>query len=287
MNVIKKGVFFGGKARVAIIDIKEIVNEEIKIHDLTPLSAAALGRTMAVGAYISNNLKNADSTFSVTVKGGGILGAVVVAGNGGNCIRGYIENPHGDLPLKSDGHLDVGGGIGKEGFITVIKDFGLKEPYMGRCELVSGEIAEDFTKYLHTSEGINSAVALGVRLDSDGCKAAGGIIVEALPGLSEDELFMTEDIMSNFTNVSEVLEKMNPEEIFNFYFSHLDAESYDEEEITLKCNCGKEKIENTLRSLGKEECREILKENGKIEILCHFCEKKYIYGEKEVEKLWE
>lgn len=287
MNVIKKGVFFDGKARVAIIDLKDLVNEEIKIHDLSPLAAAALGRAMTAGAYISNNLKDKDSAFSMTIKGGGILGAVVVAGNGGNEIRGYVENTKAELPLKQDGHLDVGGGIGTDGFITVIKDLGLKEPYVGRCELVSGEIAEDFTKYLYTSEGVHSAVALGVRVNSSGCVAAGGVIVEALPGLNDDELFMTEDVMSNFKNVSETLEKMSPSEIFDFYFAHLDAEGYEEEEIALKCNCGEEKIENTLRSLGKKECEEILAEVGKIEIVCHFCGKKYQYGREEVEKLWQ
>ena len=286
MNVIKKGVFFNGRARVAIIDLKDMVNEEIKIHDLTPLAAAALGRAMTAGAYISNNLKDADSTFSMTIKGGGILGTVVVAGNGGNAIRGYVENPHADLPVKSDGHLDVGGGIGTDGFITVIKDLGLKEPYVGRCELVSGEIAEDFTRYLYTSEGIQSAVALGVRMDSTGCVAAGGVIVEALPGLTDDEVFMAEDVMSNFANVSEVLEKMKPSEIFDFYFAHLDAEGYEEEEVLLKCNCSEEKIENTLKSLGKKECEDIIAEVGKIEIVCHFCEKKYEYGREEVDKLW-
>lgn len=287
MNEIKKGVIFGGKARVAIIDIKDIVNEEIAMHDLSPLAAAALGRSLTAGAYISNNLKNESATFSMTINGGGSLGAIVVAGNGGNTLRGYVTNGQVELPLKENGHLDVGKGVGKDGFITVIKDFGLKEPYVGRCELVSGEIAEDFTQYLFTSEGVHSAVALGVRMDGSGCIGAGGVIVEALPGLNDDEVFMIEDIMTNFTEVSEILAKKTPEEIFDFYFSHLDSESYDAEEIKIKCNCGEEKIRNTLIGLGKKECEEILKEVGKIEIVCHFCEKRYVYGENEVKKLWE
>lgn len=287
MNVIKKGVIFDGKARVAILDIKDMVNEEIAIHDLSPLAAAALGRSMCAGAYISNNLKDENATFSMTINGGGELGPIVVAGNGGNVIRGYVTNPHLDLPLKENGHLDVGQGVGKEGFITVIKDFGLKEPYVGRCQLVSGEIAEDFTQYLFTSEGIHSAVALGVRMNDSGCIAAGGVIVEALPGLNDDELFMIEDIMTNFVNVSEILEEKSAEDVFDFYFAHLNAEGYEPEEIRLQCNCSEEKIENTLRSLGKKECEEILNEVGMIEIVCHFCEKRYVYGRAEVEKLWE
>ncbi|MBO5304973.1 MAG: Hsp33 family molecular chaperone HslO, partial [Clostridia bacterium] len=137
MNVIKKGLIFDGKARVAVIDLKDIVNEEIKIHNLSPLSTAALGRAMTAGAYISNNLKSESATFSMTINGGGELGSIVVAGNGGNCIRGYVTNPDLELPLKENGHLDVGKGVGTDGFITVIKDFGLKEPYVGRCKLVT------------------------------------------------------------------------------------------------------------------------------------------------------
>lgn len=287
MGTIKKGVFFGGKARVAIIDIKDIVVEEIKIHDLSPLAAAALGRAMTAGTYISTNLKDENSTFSMTINGGGELGSIVVAGSGGNVIRGYVDNPHVEFPLKEDGHLDVGKGVGKDGFITVIKDLGLKEPYMGRCALVSGEIAEDFTQYLFTSEGIRSAVALGVRMDKDGCLSAGGVIVEALPGLDDGQLFMTEDVMSNFKQVSEILQEKTPSEIFDFYFGHLDAEGYEEEKVTLKCNCGEEKIENTLRSIGQKECDEILEEVGKIEILCHFCGKKYVFDKERTDKLWK
>ena len=286
MNVIKKGIIFDGKARVAVIDVKDMVNEEIALHDLSPLAAAALGRSLAAGAYIGNNLKSVDDTFSMTISGGGELGAIVVAGSGGNVLRGYVTNPRVELPLRADGHLDVGKGVGKDGFITVIKDLGLKYPFMGRCALVSGEIAEDFTQYLFTSEGVKSAVALGVRMDGSGCIAAGGVIVEALPGLNDDEIFMIEDVMTNFTNVSEVLEKMTAEEIFDFYFSHLNSESYDKEEIILRCNCSEEKIENTLRSLGKKECDEILEEVGKIELVCHFCEKRFVYGKEDVEKLW-
>lgn len=286
-NVIKKGIIFDGMARVAVIDIKGIVNEEIKIHDLSPLAAAALGRTMTVAAHLSNNLKDENATFSVTINGGGELGSIVACGNGGNKIRGYVTNPRVELPLKVDGHLDVGQGVGKNGFITVIKDIGLKEPYVGRCSLVSGEIAEDFTKYLYTSEGIRSSVALGVLTDKDGCEAAGGVIVEALPGINDAELCMLEDVMLNFTSVSSVLKEKSVEEIFDFYFGHLNATAYDAEEVVLTCNCSAEKIEQTLRSIGKEECDAIIGEVGKIEVVCHFCEKKYVYDKEEVAKLWQ
>lgn len=287
MDRILKGMIFNGKARVAIIDIKDIINEEIALHDLSPLAAAILGRSLTCGAYISTNLKMENAIFSMTINGGGEAGSVVIAGSSNNVIRGYVSNPSVDLPLKSDGHLDVGTAVGKDGFMTVIKDMGLKEPYVGRCELVSGEIAEDFAKYLYISEGIKSAVALGVKVDATGCIAGGGIIVEALPDIEEPMLFMLEDIMTNFVNVSEVLSQKSVEEIFEFYFSHLESEVFPVEEVTLKCTCSVERTEKTLIALGKKEIDEIMTLVGKVEMVCPFCSKKYTYNKEEINKLWD
>ena len=285
MDRILTGTVFGGHARVAVITLTDAVNEEIKLHDLSPLSAAALGRTMTAGAYLGVNLKNKEDVFSISVKGSGCIGGVVVAGNGDGTLRGYVANPHAELPLKANGHLDVGQGIGP-GTITVCKDLGLKEPYNGTCELVTGEIAEDFAEYLAKSEGISSAVALGVLNDKNGCRAAGGVIVEAMPGITEDMLVILEDVMSNFGAVSTVLSEKTPEEIFDFYFAHLDAEVFPAKELKVKCSCGQEKIENALISIGKEECENIIKEHGKIEVSCHFCEKKYVFTQDDVERIW-
>ncbi|MBR1746749.1 MAG: Hsp33 family molecular chaperone HslO [Clostridia bacterium] len=282
-KIIKTGIF-NGFARVTFIDVTDVVNEEIKIHDLSPLCAAALGRTLSAGAYIGANLKAASDTFSLTVTGDGPIGGVVVAGGPGN-IRGYVNESRVDLPPRADGHLDVGGGIGK-GYLTVVKDLGLKDPYVGRCELVTGEIAEDFAKYLLVSEGVRSAVALGVRVNADGCIAAGGIIAEALPGITEDMLVILEDVMTNFGSVTDVLQEKSIEEIYDFYFSHLDGEIYATEKVDLVCNCSEERIVNLIKSLGKKECDEIIAEQGKIEAVCHFCEKRYAFGKEEVDALW-
>lgn len=286
MNKIIKTGLFGGFARAAFIDVTEMVNEEIKIHSLSPLATAALGRSLAMGAYVCANLKSPSDTFSITVNGGGPLGSIVIAG-GDHTLRGYVDNASVDLPARPDGHLDVGQGVGREGFLTVIKNLGLKEPYVGRSELVSGEIAEDFAKYLLVSEGIKNAAAFGVKVDKNGCLAAGGIVVEALPGINEDMLFILEDVTSNFTNVSDLIEEKGIDGIYDFYFSHLDAEVYAEEELFLKCNCSQEKIDGMIKGLGKKECEEILAERGSIEAVCHFCEKKYLYGKEELDKLWE
>ncbi|HOO22708.1 MAG TPA: Hsp33 family molecular chaperone HslO [Clostridia bacterium] len=283
-----KGIIFGGKARVAVIKITDIVNEEIKIHALSPLACAALGRAMTAGAYISTNLKSESNAFSIVINGGGELGNIIIAGEGGNHIRGCVQNPTLDLPVKEDGHLDVGKAVGKDGFITVIKDLGLKEPYVGKCELASGEIAEDFAKYLLVSEGVRSAVALGVKVNASGCLGAGGIIIEALPDLdNEDQLFMLEDIVTNFANISDIIAQKGPEEIFDFYFGPLDAEMLPAENITLRCACSDGKIEGIVKSIGEKEARDIINELGKIEVVCQFCEKRYTYTLEDVDKIWE
>ncbi|HKL74179.1 MAG TPA: Hsp33 family molecular chaperone HslO [Clostridia bacterium] len=286
-NILTKGIIFGGKARVTIIKITDIVNELIKIHELSPLATAALGRSMTVAAYISTNLKNKGDSFSVTINGGGDIGSIIVAGEGGNFIRGCVQNCEIELPLKADGHLDVGKAVGVDGFMTVIKDFGLKEPYIGRCELVSGEIAEDYAQYLFKSEGIKNAVALGVKVTSTGCVGAGGIIVEALPELDDDnQLYMLEDIMTNFKQVSDIISTKEPEEIFDFYFGHLDSEKLPSENIHLRCNCSEDKITGIVKGLGKKEADSIVSEIGKIEVKCQFCNKHYIYTKEDVDKLW-
>ncbi len=284
MNRIIKTGIFGGYARVSFIDVTDIVNEEIKIHNLSPLAAAALGRAMTAGAYIGANLKSEDNSFSLTISGDGPLGQIVIAGTP-NTVRGYVVGSDAELPLKADGHLDVGNGVGK-GFISVIKDLGLKEPYVGRCELVSGEIAEDFVKYLLVSEGVKSAAAFGVKVNKDGCITAGGIVAEALPGITEDMLVILEDVMTNFTNVSDVMAEKSIDEIYEFYFSHLEGEVYAENEIELKCSCSQERIENMIRGMGKAECDDILAEIGKIEAVCHFCETKYVFTQEDTDKLW-
>ena len=285
MDKILTGTVFGGFARVAVISIKDAVNEEIKLHDLSPLSAAVLGRTMAAGVYLGSNLKNKDDSYSISVKGDGCAGGVVVAGYGDYTLRGYVANPHAELPLKDNGHLDVGRAVGK-GTFTVCKDLGLKEPYNGACELVNGEIAEDFAEYLAKSEGINSAVALGVLTDKDGCRAAGGVIVEAMPGITEDMLVIIEDVVSQFSAISSLLAEKSPEEIFDFYFGHLDSEVFAPHEVSIRCSCNPEKIENALRSIGKKQCEEIIAERGEIEVACHFCEKKYRFKEEDLERIW-
>lgn len=287
MDRIIKAVIFGKKARVTIIDSTIAVQQATALHKLSPLGAATLGRAITAGAYISTNLKGNKSTFSMVIKGDGPAGNVVVAGESGNKVRGFLSNPFVDLPLKENGKLDVGGAVGKVGSFSVIKDYGLKRPYNGNSELISGEIAEDFAYYLYKSEGIQSAVSLGVRVGSEGVLAAGGIIAEALPGIDENQVFMLEDVMSNLSEISALINEKPIEEILDFYFGHLDFELLATEELNLECNCSDERIKNIILGLGKDEAMDIVKEMGKLEIACQFCTRNYQFGQAEVEKLWE
>ncbi len=286
MDKIIKAVLFGGKARVALIDSTETVNKAIKTHDLTPLAAAALGRSLTVGAYIESNLKDATNKFNLIINGGGPIGKIYVTSDRVGTVKGLVENPQVDLPLREDGKLNVGGAVGTNGDIVVIKDLNLKEPYIGRCQLVSGEIAEDFNTYLFKSEGILNAVALGVLNDKNGCKAAGGIIIEAMPDADDNMVFVLEDIMSNFTNLSALIAEKGIDEIANFYFGHLDAEFFPEQSLSYRCDCW-HKIRKIVRGLGRTEIEDIMREQGMLEIKCDYCRKNYVYTEKDLDFLFE
>lgn len=284
MDRIIKAVCFGGKARVALLDTTEAVNKAIKTHDLSPLAAAALGRSLTVGAYIMHNLKNKTDRFNLIVDGGGPIGRICVAGEDG-AIKGFVDEPRVDLPLKADGKLDVGGAVGRNGDMVIVKDLGLKEPYVGRSALVSGEIAEDYANYLYMSEGIANSVALGVLDDANGCRASGGIIVEALPDADENILVMLEDVMSNFTAVSSMMTEKTIEEIGDFYFGHLNAEFFPAEPIEYGCKCSS-KIRGIVRSLGRAEAESIIAEQGVIEITCDFCAAKYRFGAEDLDTIF-
>ena len=182
MDVIKRFMLFDKTILVSVISAKELVDKAIKIHSLSRTAAAALGRTLIVGAYMGTELKDDKQKLSITINGGGPLGRIVVLSDYGAKVRGYVENPAVELPLNGKGKLDVGGGVGKNGYISVIKDLGLKEPYSGRCPIVDGEIANDFAYYFTVSEQQPSAVALGVLAADNECVSAGGIFVSALPG---------------------------------------------------------------------------------------------------------
>lgn len=283
MDVLYKGVAFGGKISVTVIEATQMVNEAIGIHGLSPLAAAALGRTMIAATFMSSTLKSEEDRLSVTLSGDGVGGQIVVAGDAALNMRGYIDNPACDLPLNAKGKLDVAGCVGK-GRLTVVKSMGLKEPYTGSCAIESGEIAEDFARYYAYSEQQPTAMALGVKVGKGNvCVGAGGVIFQAMPDADDESLKKAEELALSLTDVSTVMEKTGADEFVKNTFS-----DYNYEKFTPKyhCLCSKEYIDGVLLTLGYDELCDTCEKEGKVEVSCHFCNKKYVYFRKDVDRLF-
>ncbi len=261
-----------------------MVNDAIRIHSLSPLTAAALGRTLTVSTFMSSGLKNDSDKLSITIVGNGVGGKITVCGNGNLQMRGSIDNPFVELPLNSLGKLDVGGCVGREGRITVTKSMGLKEPYSGSAKLVSGEIAEDFASYYALSEQQPTAIALGVKIGKDlTCIGAGGVIIQALPFAKEENLIKAENIINQLKNISSLIQEMGAEGVLQKYFGDVE---YLEYHPKYECLCDREYIEKLLISLGKKELYDIINEQGEIKVTCEFCNTEYKFSKIDVDKLF-
>ncbi len=285
MDKLLKTIVFDNQITLSVLDTTDMVNEAIRVHNLSPVCAAALGRTLTVCTFMSSNLKNQKDKLSVTVKGDGLGGKITVCGNGNLDMRGFIDNPQIDLPLRADGKLNVGACVGKNGRLTVIRSMGLKEPYTGSSELISGEIAEDFTAYYAFSEQQPTAMALGVKIGTEGkCVGAGGVIVQALPGATDEALFLAEEIVKDCKNISTLIEEKGAEWVVKELFF---TDKFDTYCPKYKCLCSREYIEKVLISLGKNELKDILKNEGEIKVNCEFCDKEYKFNDKDIEELFK
>lgn len=284
MDKLYKTLIYDNQLSLSVLDTTEMVNEAIKIHKLSPVCSAALGRTLTVCTFMASGLKSESEKLSVTVVGDGPIGKITVCGNGKLDMRGSVGNPFVDIPLKPNGKLDVSGAVGKRGRLTVVKSMGLKDPYSGSAELVSGEIAEDFTAYFAYSEQQPTAIAVGVKIGKDlTCVGAGGVIIQPLPNADEKNIEKAEKIMEKFSNVSTIIEKEGIEKLLLEYFG---VEKYEKYYPSYKCLCSRKHVEDTLISLGEKEVRDILKEQGNIKVICEFCNKEYVFDEKDVEKMF-
>ncbi|MFD0677128.1 MULTISPECIES: Hsp33 family molecular chaperone HslO [unclassified Paenibacillus] len=263
-----------GKVRAFAVRATGIVNEISKRHAMTPTTTAAVGRTVAAGLMMGAMLKG-EEKLTILVKGGGPIGQIVVDANAHGEVRGYVDNPEVDLPLNKAGKLDVAGAVGTEGFLNIIKDLGLKEPYRGSIPLVSGELAEDFTYYFAKSEQTPSAVALGVLVGVDyTVTAAGGFIIQLLPGLTDDEISLIELQLSRVEPITKMLEQgLDLEHILHKILPEVQV--LGESEVEFRCKCSKERVEQTLVSLGRAEIEQLLNEDEKVEVICHFCNEAY------------
>lgn len=274
-----------GTLTVIAIDSTDIVNEAVRIHKTTPVASAALGRLLSAASMMGAVLKGKDDSVTLRMKGDGPLGSVIAVSDSLGNVRGYVQNNNVDLPLNEKGKLDVSGAVGKNGTLTVIKDLGLKEPYVGQIPIVSGEIAEDITYYYFTSEQTPTVCALGVLVDIDyTIKKAGGFIVQLLPTAYDDTADKVEECIKDIEPVTALLQKMTPEELCRYVLSRFEIEELDSSSPEYRCTCSRERVEKALISTGKKSLLEMA-EDEITEVCCQFCDKKYTFSSQDIRKL--
>lgn len=257
-----------------------------EIHSLSPVSSVALGRTMTAVALMSTLLKGEKDSLTIQIKGDGPLGGIVVVSDGKANLRGYVYNPTVYLPLNSKGKFDVSNAIGT-GYLNVIKDLGLKEPYIGYVDLVSGEIAEDLTYYFAYSEQIPSVVSLGVLVDKDeSIINSGGFIIQLMPGAEEDTISFLEEKIMSLPSITKLLwENKKPEDILEMILGEKGLKMGERTPLNYKCNCSRERMERNIMSLGKSEILSMIQEQHGAEAQCHFCNSKYNFSEDDLYKM--
>lgn len=287
MDTLVRGTSMDGAIRVLAAVTTDMANEAVRIHNTYPVATAALGRLLTGAALMGATLKNETDTLTMQVKGDGPLQTVVAVGDAQSRVRGYVGNPYVQRPLNDKGKLDVGGAVG-EGFLTVIRDLGLKEPYIGQVPLVSGEIAEDISYYYSQSEQIPTAVGLGVLVDVDNTVlASGGFMIQMLPGSTDEMAKKLENILENLPPVTKLInDGITAEELFFRVTEGFDM-LMDNNFVTPKyeCKCSKERMEEALISIGAKEIEDIITEQGEAELTCHFCDNKYKFNREELEDL--
>ncbi len=275
-DILIRGTSNDGSIRFFCAITTNLTEEARKIHNTTPTATAALGRMLTGGSFMGAMLKDEKDNVTLQINGKGPAGTILVVSDQSSNVRGYINNPNVDLPLNDRGKLDVGGAIGTDGALTVIKDLGLKEPYIGKVPIINGEVAEDITSYFAVSEQTPTAVGLGVRVGMNTyVEAAGGFVIQLMPGAHVKMVEQTEDNVKDIKSVTEIIYNEGINGLLNRLLRGIDYAVHDEREIRYECNCNKDRIEKALISLGEKEMQEIIEEDGQAEILCHFCNRKY------------
>ena len=285
---IIKFLSYNGKISVVCINSTEMVEKARKTHDLSPVATAAFGRMITMTAMMANEMKNEKDKITIQIKGNGPIQMMLATANNFPRVKGYVANPFVDLPLNEFGKLDVGKSIGN-GYINVIKDIGLKEPYIGICPLVSGEVAEDFAEYFAKSEQKNTAVALGVLVDKNGVKSSGGYVITPMPDATDEEILRIEQSIFKAGAISKMLDKnMSLLEIAKLVTGDEEIEIIEKNiRPRYECDCSKENMADALATLDRNELIKMIKEDGKAELVCHFCNKKYNFSKEELENILE
>ena len=278
MDKIIRATAGDGFIKMAVITARELVQRAREIHNCSPTAAAALGRTLCGASLLGEAMKEENASLTIRVNGGGPIGSVVAVSDHEGYVRGYVENPHVELPLRPDGKLNVGGAVGHDGMLTVSRDIGLKEPYIGSTELRSGEIAEDLTAYLLESEQVPSACALGVLVDTDtSIKAAGGFLVQLMPGADESLISALEDNIFMMDQLTTVLTEDGPEELFRQVLKGLEYHIVAEAPVGYRCPCSRERVGMALSVIDTGDLEEMIGEGKDVDVLCQFCDRQYAF----------
>ncbi len=292
-STILRAMTRDGSARAFVINSTDMVNTAIGYHKTTPTASALLGRTLTAASMMGTLLKDKGNTLTLNIRGDGPAKNVIAVSDYAGNVKGYIAEPYIDIPKKSNGKLDVSGAIG-HGTLSVVKDIGLKEPYSGMINLVSGEIAEDITQYFAVSEQTPSLCALGVLIDRDyTCKAAGGVLVSLLPFAAEETIAQLEKNAEKLSNISRLFDEgKSCQEVLDIVLEGIEYDLFDELDVGYACDCSRERCARALVSLGKNEVESLFAEcrdEGKpeeIQFECHFCDKKYLFTKEDAEKLF-
>ena len=275
MDRIIRATAGDGFIKMAVIEARDTVEKAREIHGCSPTASAALGRTLCAASLMGEMLKEEKATLTVRINGGGPIGSVIAVSDSKGFVRGCVGDPKVELPLRSDGKLNVGAAVGRDGMLTVSRDLGMKEPYIGSVELVSGEIAEDVTSYLLASEQVPSACALGVLVDTDRTvKAAGGFIVQLMPGADEKLIDVLEENIFMMDQLTTVLNEDGAETLFAQVLKGLEYHIVGEVEVGYRCPCSRERVEEALSCIEKQELEEIIAEGRDISVSCQFCGKR-------------
>ena len=284
---IYTGITTDKSVRFFIADTTELVQKAGLIHDTTPVATAAFGRTLTGASIMGKMLKNEQDRLTFQINGSGEIKSILVVSDSTGNVKGYISAPHVDIPLREDGKLDVGTAIGKDGHLVVIKDYGLKHPFVGKSNLVSGEVAEDLASYFMNSEQQPSIVSLGVYINPDlSVKSAGGLIIQPLPEAGDEVIDKLEALVAHMPTMTELFaEGLTPVEMAERVMTGFGVEITSEADVDFVCDCSKEKFEGGIMTLGEEDIQEMIDEDGQAEVQCHFCNSVYHFSKDDLENI--
>ena len=284
---IVRAITADGLVKAAALTGRDLVERARNIHTLLPVATAALGRTLMAASLMGDAMKIDGSSLTLQIKGGGPLGTILAVSDEAGNVRGYVQNPHVELMEKAPGKLDVGRAVGETGSLTVIKDLGMKEPYVGTIDLLSGEIADDIAAYFVESEQIPTACALGVLVGTDqSVTSAGGYLIQLLPGAGEDIITKIEAGVQRVGSVSHALEGgLDGAGLLRAVLSDFDLDILETHPVEYRCYCSRDRVTRALISMGREELSSLIQEQGQAELTCQFCDQIYRYSKEELEEI--